>query len=74
MPVGWATSALTVAAEFARNSDYVNWGDFCDVVKLLVYCFWSRLAWRCSRNVDNWGWMPISRFALGAGLLWVVMG
>ena len=73
LPVGWTTSALTVCAEAFRSAGYGGWAALLDVVKLLLYIFWFQLAWRCSRNVENWVWTPLSRFALSVGLVLVVM-
>lgn len=71
IPVGMTTSALTIAAELVRaaGTDYWGWGDLLDVVRLLVYFGWAQLAWRCSHNVTDWKWTPVSRIALSAGLV-----
>jgi hypothetical protein len=44
-----------------------------DVVRLLVYFAWARLAWRCSHNVQYAHVTPVVRFALGAGLVSMAM-
>ena len=51
MPVGWTVSGLLVFAEILRVAGYAGCADLFDVVRLLVYFYWARLAWRCSRNV-----------------------
>ena len=73
IPVGWATSALVLYAECLRSAGHDNWGDALDVVRLLVYFAWFRLAWRCSRNVDSPWWTPLAQGALAAGLALAVM-
>jgi hypothetical protein len=73
IPVAGATSALSIFAENARQGGYGGWGDGLDVAKLLIYLLWARLAWRCSRNVDNGIWTPVSQVALGLGLVLVVL-
>ena len=67
IPVGLAASALTIAAEIVRDTGYAGWGDLFDVVRLLLYFGWARLAWRCSHNVQDRRWTAVSRFALSAG-------
>ena len=49
------------------------WGIPLDVARLLVYFSWARLAWRCSRNVEDRRWTPVARFALGAGFVSMAM-
>ena len=73
IPVGWATSGMMIFAEFIRDAGYWGCGNLIDVVRLLVYFCWARLAWRCSHNVINQSWTPVSRFALGAGFVAMVM-
>jgi hypothetical protein len=73
IPVAWATSGMIILAELIRNAGYWGWGDLIDVTRLLVYFSWARLAWRCSHNADDRRWMPVSRFALGVGLVSMAM-
>lgn len=73
IPVGWTVSGLIVFAEIARVAGFAGCGDLLDVVRLLVYFGWARLAWRCSHNVEDSRWTPVSRFALGAGLVFMAM-
>ena len=73
IPVGWATSGMIVFAEFIRAAGYWGGGDLVDVIRLLVYYSWARLAWRCSHNVRDRRWTPVSRFALGAGFVSMAM-
>jgi hypothetical protein len=69
LPVAWATSALVIGAEVARNGGHAATGDWLDVLRLLIYILWAQLAWQCAQNVDTKIWAPISRFALTAGFV-----
>ena len=73
IPVVLMATALTGLAETVRIAGAHGWGDFFDVVKLLFYFFWFRLAWRCSRNVDAGVWTPLSHLAASTGLVLVVL-
>ncbi len=73
IPVGWTASGLLIFSEIARNAGYWGCGDLLDVVRLLVYFSWARFAWRCSHYVRDRRWTPVSRFALGAGLVSMAM-
>ena len=73
IPVAWMTGALTAFAEDMRIAGAAGSGDLLDVVKLLIYFFWFRLAWRCSRNVGSRVWTPLSHLAAGTGLLLIVL-
>jgi hypothetical protein len=69
LPVAWTAGALIVSAELVRTAGYGGWGDFLDLVRLLVYWWWLRMAWKCAHNVDQRFWTPIAKTALFAGLL-----
>jgi hypothetical protein len=69
IPTAWAASALIVFAESTRSAGYNSWGDFLDVVRLALYWWWMRLAWKCARNVDNSFWTYASRGVLALGLV-----
>ena len=69
IPVAWTASALIIAAEEVRLAGHPAWGDFLDVIRLLVYLGWCRLAWQCSGNVASRIWTVLSRAALPAGLV-----
>jgi len=73
IPVGLTTSGMMIAAELIRDAGYWGGGNLLDVARLLVYFSWARLAWRCSRNVENHRWTPVARFALGAGFVSMAM-
>jgi hypothetical protein len=73
IPVGWTTSGMMIFAEIIRDAGYWGCGDLIDVIRLLVYFAWARLAWRCSHNVQDRRWTPVSRFALGAGFVSMAM-
>jgi hypothetical protein len=67
IPVAWATSALVLAAEFARNAGNETWGSALDVLRLGLYWWWMRMAWSCSRHVRPL-WALLARLALVLGL------
>ena len=69
IPLAWVASALVVGAELVRNAGNEGWGSAFDVLRLAIYWFWMRAAWKCSRNVENRLWTPLSRGALAAGLV-----
>jgi hypothetical protein len=69
IPTAWAISALLVVAENAHGSGHGGWGNALDLARLAVYWWWLRMAWRCSSNVRNPVWTPLSRIALAMGLV-----
>jgi hypothetical protein len=69
MPVAWATGALVVFAELLRVESYSGWGDFLDLLRLLLYWWWLLMAWKRADNVEQRFWTPIAKTALVAGLL-----
>jgi len=69
IPVAWTTTALVLVAEELRLAGHHGWGDFSDVLRLLVYLAWCRLAWRCSGNAGSRLWTVLARAALSAGLV-----
>jgi hypothetical protein len=69
IPVAWATAALLLLAEGLRVEGYPRWGDILDLLRLLVYWCWLRLAWRSARNVARPFWTPVAKLALSAGLV-----
>ena len=73
IPVAWIASALVIAAEAARVAAHPVAADWLDVARILIYTMWARLAWLCSHNVESGVWRPLSRLALTAGLLLMVM-
>lgn len=73
IPLGWATSALVITAEFAREGGHHAWGDLLDVARLVVFFIWARLAWRCAHNVEQGFWTPVARLALGGGVVCMAM-
>jgi hypothetical protein len=73
IPVGWTTSCMIVFAESIRSAGYWGYGDLIDVLRLLVYFTWARLAWQRSHNVNNRGWTPVVRFTLAAGFVSMAM-
>jgi hypothetical protein len=73
VPVAWFASALVIGAEMARVAGHPGAADGLDVLRLLVYFMWAQLAWRCAHNVETRAWTPLSRFALTAGLVVMVL-
>ena len=73
IPVGWTASAFILFAEILRTAGHPGWADLLDVIRLLIYFGWARLAWRCSHNVSDGRWTLASRIALGAGCVPMVM-
>jgi len=69
IPVAWAASALVIGAELARNAGSEGWGSALDVLRLAIYWYWMHAAWKCSRNVDQAWWTPLSRALLAVGLV-----
>ena len=47
--------------------------DWLDVCRILLYALWARLAWQCAHNVGAKFWSPVSRCALSAGLVLMVL-
>ena len=73
IPVAWITSAMVIGGEAARVAEYPVAADWLDVLRILIYTAWARLAWLCAGNVELAAWSPVSRFALTAGLLLMVL-
>jgi len=72
-PVAWIASALVIAAETARVAAHPVAADWLDVVRILIYTMWARLAWLCAHKVESVVWQPLSRLALTAGFLLMVL-
>jgi hypothetical protein len=68
IPVAWATSALVVGAELARDGGQPGLGNLLDVARLAIYWAWMLPAWKCSRNVAFRALTPVARAALVIGL------
>lgn len=73
IPVAWLTSALLIAGEALRVAGHSNTADCLDVSRILIYALWARLAWQCAHNVGAKIWLPVSRCALSAGLVLMVL-
>jgi hypothetical protein len=69
MPIAGLTTGLVILAEDMRAAGSDGWGDALDVARLLVYFAWFRLAWRCSRNVDDTRWTWLAQSGLVIGLI-----
>lgn len=73
IPVAWMTSALLMAGEAARVAGHPSAADWLDVSRILLYALWAQLAWQCAHNVRTKIWSPVSRCALSAGLVLMVL-
>lgn len=73
IPVALAATAFTLSAEVLRMDGHHRWGDFLDVLKLLVYSAWLTAAWRCAEKASNPLARLASRVAVGAGVLAVAL-
>jgi len=62
-----------LGAEELRGAEWHGTGNLLDIARLAVYWYWCRLAWKCSQNVDNPVWTPLSKTALAAGLVATVL-
>lgn len=71
IPVALAATALTLSAEFLRIDGYHTWGNFFDVLKLLVYAGWFTAAWRSAGNTENSPARLAGRLAVAAGVVTV---
>ncbi len=69
IPVALGATAFTLAAEFLRSDGHHTWGNFFDVVKLLVYAAWFTAAWRSARKAENSTSRLAGRLAVGAGVV-----
>ena len=67
IPVALAATAFTLSAEIARMDGLHGWGNFLDLLKLLVYAAWLTAAWRSAARTPH-------RVARNAGRLAVVAG
>jgi hypothetical protein len=71
--LAWLTTALVLAAEYARIDGLPVAGDLLDIVRLAAYWFWCRLAWRAAGNAGNPLVTLLSKAALAAGLVATVL-
>jgi hypothetical protein len=72
-PLAWLTTVLILGAEEFRLNGMPVAGNLLDVLRLAVYWFWCRLAWRCAGNAGNPLWTLLTRAALAAGLVATVL-
>jgi len=73
IPLAWLTTVLILGAEEFRLNGVPVAGDLLDVLRLAVYWFWCRLAWRAAGNVGNPLWTLLTKAALAAGLVATVL-
>jgi hypothetical protein len=73
IPLGWATSLLVIIADEMRHVGFHGTGNFLDLVRLLIYFAWARLAWRCSHSVARPVWTAVAQTTLAAGFLFMAM-
>ena len=69
IPVALAATAFTLSAEFLRLEGHHSWGEFLDVLKLLVYAAWLTAAWRCAERTEHPAARIAARLAVAAGVL-----
>ena len=71
IPVALGATAFTLPAEFLRIDGYHTWGNFFDVLKLLVYAAWLTAAWRSAGNTAFSTARLAGRLAVAAGVVTV---
>jgi hypothetical protein len=69
LPVAALTGALIWGGEWAYHAGYPALEALLGVARILLYLFWFRAVWRCSRNVAHSLWTHLARWALVLGLL-----
>lgn len=75
IPLAIIANYLTEFAEALRDAEHPAAGDAVDVVKLLLFIAWCRLAWRCAKNTDRPIWGNLTKLAvlLGFGVAAVTL-
>jgi hypothetical protein len=68
IPLASAGGALLIGAESLRQAGTRALADALEVMRLALFWFWFRLAWKCAPNVRHAWWTGIVRVALVAGL------
>jgi len=69
IPVVLLVTLLMFAAEWVRLEGHHSWGEFLDVLKLLVYAAWFIAAWRCAQRAERPVARAAGRLAVAAGVL-----
>jgi hypothetical protein len=69
IPVAIAATGLTLSAEFVRVDGHHAWGDFLDVIKLLIYAAWFGCIWRAAGNAESRIARTAARLAVAAGVV-----
>jgi len=67
IPMALLAVALTLMAEDLRQANHDAAGDALDILKLLFFFGWLRLAWRCSNNTERQIWATLARLAIFIG-------
>lgn len=67
--VALLVTVLTFSAEFVRVDGRHAWGDFLDVIKLLVYAAWFVAAWRAAAHTRQPLARAAARLAVAAGVV-----
>ena len=62
-------TAFTLSAELLRVDAHHTWGNFFDVLKLLVYAAWFTAAWRSAGKTENSPARLAGRLAVAAGVV-----
>lgn len=68
IPFASAAVALLIAAEVLRQAGTRALADGLDLMRLALFWFWLRLAWKSAPNVRHAWWTGVVRVALVAGL------
>lgn len=69
IPVALAVTALTLSGELLRIDGRHAWGDFLDVLKLLVYAAWFTAAWRSADKETRLLTRMAGRLAVATGVV-----
>ncbi len=67
--VALGATAFTLSAEFLRVDGHHTWGNFFDVLKLLIYAAWLTAAWRSAGNAGSSSARLAGRLAVAAGVV-----
>jgi hypothetical protein len=73
IPVAWLATVLLMCGEQLRTAGHPLIADWLDVARILLYALWAQLARQCAHNVAAKVWSPVSRCALIAGLVLMVL-
>jgi hypothetical protein len=69
IPVAVLATGFTISAELLRVEGRHAWGDFFDVLKLMVYAAWFAALWKGARNAGSPVAKNATRLAVAAGVV-----